>query len=361
MAKKKANDSGLIALGADSFTETGLSVVGTEQIEKILVKKFGGILHNSDYITGQRKQIVSISPAFDIAFGGGIPEGSMVVLTGDPKIGKTVTALSFCANAQKQGRTVFFGNIEGRLKERDILGIDGLQLSDDLFRIIGSTKDQILSGEDYLNIFDVLIHSVPRSVCLIDSFSALCSRSELESDFNAHQVAPIQKTLSKFCRKISNTIPIHNNIVIGITHQMANINPMSRTAKIEKSGTGLQYQTDVKLKAIMMKHLYEGSKEDGKIIGQTVTWKVMTSAIGPPGMQFDSYIKYGHGVWKEMELIDIAIQFDIIKQSGSWLTYRGDEKIQGKVKLAALLECESELYNDIKNTVYDMLGFPNEI
>lgn len=353
MAKKKKVETGLIEAEMPQL-------IASDNVENMLAKTFGGVVQNSDYIMGQRKQIVSVSPAIDIALGGGIPEGSMVVLTGDPKIGKTVTALSFCANAQKQGRKIYFGNIEGRIKERDLLGIDGLKLDGESLKIITSTQQKILNGEDFLGIFDNIISAIPKSVSVIDSFSALCSKKEMENDFNDSEVAPIQKKLAKFCKKISNILPINNTIVIGITHQMANINPMARTSKIEKSGTALQYQTDVKLKALMMTHLYEGSKEDGKVIGQTVKWQVMTSAIGPPGMKFESHIKFGHGIWKEMELIDAAVEFGIVKKSGSWFEWDGD-KVQGKGKLSAILECEPEKYEALKKEVYDILGFSYEV
>lgn len=93
---------------------------------KDIVKEYGNVVHDPSSITDQKLKIISVSPKIDIALGGGVPEGSLFIMTGPEKVGKTVTALTFCANAQQANRQIYYGNIEGRLRKRDIEGITEL-------------------------------------------------------------------------------------------------------------------------------------------------------------------------------------------------------------------------------------------
>ena len=151
--------------------------VAENPLYKDLVKQFGDALHDAAFITEKPKQIISVSPKIDLALGGGVPEGSLFIMTGPEKIGKTVTALSFCANAQSQERFIYYGNIEGRLKKRDLEGIRELQLGAEQFQMVGSSEGHILSGEDYLGIFDKVVNGHPKSVAPI-LLSALTAKSE---------------------------------------------------------------------------------------------------------------------------------------------------------------------------------------
>ena len=292
---------------------------------KDIIKEYGDVLHDPSSITDEILEIIPVSPKIDIALGGGVPEGSLFILTGPEKIGKTVTALTFCANAQQLKRPVYYGNIEGRLRKRDIEGIKDLQADPELLKIIGSTQGNILSAEKYLSIFDQIIHTQPETVCVVDSFSALSSDAELKGDLTDQQVMTVQKVLSKFCRRISNVLPINKVTVVGITHLMANVAFGKGKAKVEKSGTALKYQVDVKLHASHISPIVQGDTQ----IGQTIHWEVVTSAIGPPGQKVDSHIKYGRGIWKEMELADLLVDFGIVNYSGSWLTLTNEDKMQG--------------------------------
>jgi len=319
---------------------------------KDIIKEYGDVLHDPSSITDEILEIIPVSPKIDIALGGGVPEGSLFILTGPEKIGKTVTALTFCANAQQLKRPVYYGNIEGRLRKRDIEGIKDLQADPELLKIIGSTQGNILSAEKYLSIFDQIIHTQPETVCVVDSFSALSSDAELKGDLTDQQVMTVQKVLSKFCRRISNVLPINKVTVVGITHLMANVAFGKGKAKVEKSGTALKYQVDVKLHASHISPIVQGDTQ----IGQTIHWQVVTSAIGPPGQKVDSHIKYGRGIWKEMELADLLIDFGIIKKSGAWITLPNEEKIQGQNNLAKYLEDNPDQYKEFEKTIFSMIG-----
>ena len=320
---------------------------------KDIIKEYGNVIHDPSSITDQKLKIISISPKLDIALGGGVPEGSLFIMTGPEKVGKTLTALTFCANAQQDNRKIYYGNVEGRLRKRDIEGIKELDSDAEKIQIIGSTQGNILSAEKYLGIFDQIIHTQPNTICVIDSFSALASDAELTGDLTDQQVMSVQKVLAKFCRRMAPALPINKVTVVGITHLMANVSTFGRgKAKVEKSGTALKYQVDVKLHASHTKPIMQGETQ----IGQTVHWQVVTSSIGPPGQKVESHIKYGRGIWKEMELADLLVDFGIVKKSGTWLTLPNEEKMQGKNNLATYLENNPDQYKQFENDIFSMIG-----
>ena len=323
-------------------------------MSKDIIKEYGNVLHDPASITERDLETLSIGPKLDIALGGGVPEGSLFIMTGPEKVGKTITALTFCANAQKRyARKVFYANIEGRLRKRDLEGIVGLNLNAEQMQIIASTEGNILSAEKYLSIVDNIVHTEAGSIAVVDSFSALSSEAELTGDLADVQVMTVQKVLAKFCRRISNVLPINRVTVVGITHLMANVQKFGRAkSKVEKSGYALKYQVDVKLHATHSEPLMQGDTQ----IGQTVHWQIVTSAIGPPGQKVSSHIRYGKGIWKEMELTDLLIDFGLISKAGAWLKLPNGEKIQGKVNLAKYLEENPDEYNNFENEVFSMVG-----
>ena len=194
-------------------------------LQDSITKDFGtNIILSGNAVIDKQCLTIPVSPAIDIILNGGIPEGSFVVLTGQPKCGKTTTSLDFAATAQREEyssstgspRMVYYLNIEGRLKKRDLEGIPSINL--DRFHIVGSQTGKILHAEEYLQIGERIINEDPGCVLIIDSYSALCTEAEITSDMDKMQRADGAKLLAKFCRKVANVIPVNKNIVIGITH-----------------------------------------------------------------------------------------------------------------------------------------------
>jgi recombination protein RecA len=333
-------------------------------VKEDVKKNFGSeIILSGNSIVDRKSIIIPVSPALDLVLQGGIPEGSFVVFTGQPKCGKTTTSLDFCATAQKpeyQGdlkkpRHVYYLNIEGRLKKRDLEGIKDLDL--DRFDVIGSQQGKILHAEEYLQIAERLINEEPGSIIIIDSYSALCTEAEITSDMDKMQRADGAKLLAKFCRKVANVIPVNKNIVIGITHLMGNPGYGTSEWK-EKSGQAIAYQTDVKLKAKFHKAWTLGA--EGAQIGQEVEWQVLCSALGPPGGTVTSYLRYGQGIDKHTELVMIAADMGLINKGGAWYTldFIEEEKIklQGAEKVRQYLIDNPEKYQALYQTVRATIG-----
>lgn len=334
-------------------------------VKEAVKKDFGdNIILSGKSLVDKKVMTIPVSPALDIILSGGIPEGSFVVLTGQPKCGKTTTSLDFCATAQKSEydgskgpRKVYYLNIEGRLKKRDLEGIPGLDL--DRFHIIGSQTGKILHAEEYLQIAERIINEEPECILIIDSYSALCTEAEITTDMSKMQRADGAKLLAKFCRKVANVIPVNKNIVIGITHLMGNPG-MGHSEWKEKSGQAIAYQTDIKLRAKFHQPWKVGSKDDETQIGQEIEWNTQCSALGPPGGTIKSYIRYGQGIDKAMELTTLGTDMGLISKAGAWYTLsfltESKEKFQGIEKVRQFLVDNNDAYNELYGQIKKIMG-----
>lgn len=285
-------------------------------------------------------------------------------MTGPPKCGKTTSSLDLAVSAQhtrcsvwSEPRQVFFYAVEGRLKIRDLEGIKGMDYS--RFNVIRSEVGQILTAQDFLSIAEVYIREVPGSIHIIDSFSSLCTAEEATSEMDKMLRADGPKLLSKFCRKICQVIPVNKNIVIGITHLMGNPTGYGAAFK-EKSGESISYQADVKLRATTFKHYTGTGDENGTPVGNEIEWKVVTSAIGPPGQVVTSFIRFGEGIDKAKEVINIASDIGLVKKSGAWYEYDNAGeiiKLQGMEKFRAYFVEHPTLIDDLNKKIRMTLGY----
>ncbi len=318
---------------------------------KDIIKRFGDVMCDGHSIVDRDKYIIPISPKLDLALGGGIQEGTIFTLTGLPKSGKTVTALTFAASAQKEehgSREIFYGNVEGRIKKRDLEGIQGLNL--DRFHIYGSTQDNILTASKYLEITERFIHEHPNSVIIVDSFSALVTEAEYTSGMDDMQRADSAKLIAKFVRKITAVLPVNNVILVAITHLMANVTGYGKKYT-EKSGNALAYQADTKLWANSFKRITD---KNGMPVRQEVDWTVEFSANGCPGQKVQSVITFGIGIDKTLELVRLATDLSIIEKSGAWFKYK-DQKLHGEVPMYQYI-VEEKLYDELYTEVREIFA-----
>lgn len=242
----------------------------------------------------------------------------------------TTTLLSVAAQAQRPehgGRTVLFIAAEHRLKQKNLVGVRGLDLHPDRFIHIKSSKDKILSAGDFLSIAEMYLKSIPRLFVIIDSISALVSGGVLEGGIGTAEMMAGPRLVSQFCDLCQALVPIQKSIVCGVTHIIAD--PKSQTGKREKAANRWLYQADIRLKAThTTPWVLGGSKNKdgyvvgGKQIGQIVHWVCQESALGPPNSKCDSYIRYGVGVDRHYELFEMGKAANLIEVNGSWYSLR---------------------------------------
>jgi len=353
MAKKKEKETDAI----ETQPKSGLSF-------DELIKQFSGVLKEGKSILENRPMVIPVSPVIDVGFNGGITDGSFSIFAGPPKLGKTTTCLHIAANAQKlkyalpnypEGRHVFYANIEGRLKPRDIEGCKHLDLN--RFTIIGSTptdketQGKILSAQEYLTIVEGVIHRYPGCIVIIDSFTELVTEEEMNSGMDEMQRAIGPKLLYKFCRKVANVVPVNRNIVLGVVHMQSNVSGYGSPFS-ESSGNALKFKVDFKLLGKTFKEIKVGEEQP---TGQEVSWKVGCSGIGSPGMNITSYIRYGDGIDCARELLELASSIGIIEKKGSWFNING-ESIQGAEKARQYLVDNPETYNKAYKEVRELMG-----
>ena len=292
-----------------------------EYLAKI-IKEYGNIISIGLEVLEEKKgyKVISVSPAIDIALGGGIKEGSWVTLTGDPKSGKTTTAMQIAANCQKEGRPVIYLDAEGRLKD---MNFEVQDLDPSKMKVV-HPDDKPLPAEDFLKTAHKLM-SDPEfygAVLIIDSISSLIPQKELDGDFTPGR-AGLPKILSIFTKKMGQLLPRQRGLIIAITHYIANTAGFGK-AKMPDGGNKIQYQADTRMeiasggeKISAVKPWVDSSDQR---IGQIVNWKIICSSMGAPGGQVQSYIRYGHGIDKTQEILMLACDLGLIEKAGAWFS-----------------------------------------
>jgi len=282
---------------------------------KELTKSFGeGVIISPQELIDSPPKVYSISPCFDLLLGDGIEEGSWVGVSGPPKTGKTTCcALTIAAKAQAKGCPIFYFKMEGRLAMNHLKGIKDLNLNQPHFNIVASSKGNILSGQEYLEIAENIIKNVPNSVLILDSLSSLTHKRELEEGLDAEVRGGCSKLVSQFIRQVKEIVPLNNNIIIGINQVMANVTGYGKSI-IDKGSTAFKHQCDYKLVAT------KGEKwpVDGKNIGIITHWICECSRSAPPGNEGKTYFRFGHGIDEVYEMVEVGTTFGLIDKKGAW-------------------------------------------
>lgn len=327
-------------------------------ISKDLIKKYGeDAFISGDNLVKHANPLVHVSPAIDLILGGGIPGGSIISLLGDPKCGKTLLSLHIAGKGQQLGREVYYLNIEGRLKPRDINGIQCLDASK--MQIIRSYRNEagqskILKADEFLSIAEQIAHTRPGSIIIIDSISQLVTSGEMTNELNNKDRAPGATLMAKFCRRLSNVVPVNDIILIGVLHFIANTSGYGKT-KVASGGNKIKYAVDIGLECRKFTLVREGGAEDGRVIGQEVEWITTSTAFAPPGQVGKSMITFGVGIDELYEMVSLAVELGLIQQSASWykMSYMEDHvdakkwnikdyQEQGKPKLMQRLHANEQ-------------------
>ncbi len=346
MAKKKTSDD-----------EAVVEVQPTADISKHFEKMFGGgVFVNARQFLDKPKQVIPFGPKIDIALNGGIPEGSTVICSGQPKTGKTTSTLSFAARCQRPeygARDVYYFDIEGRLKNMNLNGIKGL--NPDKFFIVQSTDEKIMSAEEFLEGAVHVILNKRKAVIILDSSSALCASKEQIGGITGSARNDGPKLLANFFRKIGTAVNVTNNILWIMQHLIANTSGFGEAYR-EDGGQKAQYQADVKLRVKWSEPWKIGKDENAKQIGQQMHWQIVTSALGGlPNQAAETFIRYNVGIDDVKEYQELGQSLGIIAVNSSWYTFRETKK-QGEEKLYQALTEDPALFEQLKKDVNEMMN-----
>lgn len=316
----------------------------------VIKKKYGdGLFLSGQDLIDRPRDIISVSPRIDLLTNGGITSSSWNTIIGPAKWGKTSLALRIAEKAQKFGYFILFANIENRLKQMNLEGTKGLDYKDkNKFMVLQSTKENFLDGEKYLGIMEDVLKGRDKVLIIADSLSTLAHPRQSEGGVGTATRGAMGTLTAQFVNNMCPIVNSNGHIIINILQQYANTSGFGKS-KNTGGGTKVIYQSDCTIEAVKKVELKDGER----VFGQCVTWDIDCSSLGAiPGTKVDSYIKYGVGVYAEMELVDMAKEVGIIEVSGSWLSYN-DIRIQGTAKFSKLLEENKALYDELYKKVMD--------
>ena len=313
------------------------------QIDKNFGK--GSVMRLGDESRAPIEIIPTGSIALDVALGiGGLPRGRVVEIYGPESSGKTSLALHAVANAQKAGGIAAFIDAEHALDPEyaKALGVDTDAL-------LVSQPD---TGEQALEIADMLIRSGALDILVIDSVAALVPRAEIEGEMGDNHVGLQARLMSQALRKIAGALNNSGTTAIFINQLREKIGVMFGSPETTTGGKALKFYASVRLDVRRIETLKDG----GEAVGNRTRVKVVKNKVAPPFKQAEFDILYGKGVSREGSLIDMGVEQGILRKSGAWYTYEGDQLGQGKENARKFLRDNPDVANEIEKRIKDKLG-----
>ena len=312
------------------------------QIEKSYGK--GTVMRLGDRPDMTVEAIPTGSLALDAALGiGGVPKGRIIEIYGPESSGKTTLALHILAEAQKMGGEVAFVDAEHALDPvyAEALGVD-------INNMLVSQPD---TGEQALEITDALVRSGAVDAVVVDSVAALTPRAEIEGEMGDAFVGLQARLMSQALRKLAGTINKTNCVVIFINQLRMKIGVMYGNPETTTGGNALKFYSSVRLDVRRV----ESIKEGGNVIGNKTRVKVVKNKVAPPFREAHFDIMYGQGISKWSELVDLAVEMDVVQKSGSWFSM-GDERIgQGKESVKTYFMNYPEIAAEVEAKVRENL------
>jgi recombination protein RecA len=285
------------------------------------------------------------SIALDVALGiGGLPRGRVVEIYGPESSGKTTVALHAVANAQAAGGIAAFIDAEHALDP-------------DYAKALGVDTDALLvsqpdTGEQALEIADMLIRSGALDVIVIDSVAALVPRAEIEGEMGDNHVGLQARLMSQALRKMTSGLNNSNTTAIFINQLREKIGVMFGSPETTTGGKALKFYASVRLDVRRIETLKDGSDA----VGNRTRVKVVKNKVAPPFKQAEFDIVYGHGISREGSLIDVGVEQGLVRKSGAWYTYDGDQLGQGKENVRKFLIDNPDLADEIEKKIKEKLG-----
>ena len=308
------------------------------QIEKNFGK--GAVMRMGDRPALNVDAIPTGSLALDAALGiGGVPKGRIVEIYGPESSGKTTLALHILAQAQKMGGEVAFVDAEHALDPvyAQAIGVD-------IESMLVSQPD---TGDQALEITDALVRSGAIDAVVVDSVAALVPRQEIEGEMGDQFVGLQARLMSQALRKLAGTISKTNCVVIFINQLRMKIGVMYGNPETTTGGNALKFYSSVRMDVRRV----ESIKEGGNVIGNHVRVKVVKNKVAPPFREAHFDIIFGEGISKWGELVDMAVEFDIVQKSGSWFSMDGERIGQGKDSVKKFLMENPEIAEQVEAKV----------
>jgi recombination protein RecA len=285
------------------------------------------------------------SLALDIALGiGGIPRGRIVEVFGPEGSGKTTVCLHIIAEAQAKGGIAAFVDAEHALDPTyaQTLGVN-------IDELLVSQPD---SGEQALEICDMLVRSGALDVVVIDSVAALVPRAEIEGEMGDTHVGLQARLMSQAMRKLSGSLSRFETTAIFINQLREKIGVMFGNPETTPGGRALKFYSSVRLDVRKIENLKDGTE----VVGSRTRVKVVKNKVAPPFRQCEFDIMYGTGISKEGSLIDIGVDLESVKKSGAWFTYEGDQLGQGRENARQFLAEHPDIAAEIERKVREAVG-----
>ena len=289
------------------------------------------------------------SLTLDFALGiGGIPKGRITEIYGPESSGKTTIALHVVAEVQKQGGEAAFIDAEHALDP-----VYAKKLGVDINYLLVSQPD---CGEQALEIAETLVNSGAIDIIVIDSVAALVPRQEIEGDMGASHVGVQARLMSQAMRKLSGAIAKSNCIVIFTNQLREKVGVMYGNPEVTTGGRALKFYASVRIDVRKVDTLKNGTE----IYGSRTRCKVVKNKVAPPFKTAEFDILYGSGISKATEIIDLAIQLEVVEKSGAWFYFDGQRLGQGKDNVRRLIETDKELLEKLESLVREKM-MNNEI
>ncbi|WP_298187912.1 recombinase RecA [uncultured Pseudomonas sp.] len=312
------------------------------QIEKQFGK--GAVMRMGDHDRQAIPAISTGSLGLDIALGiGGLPKGRIVEIYGPESSGKTTLTLSVIAEAQKLGATCAFVDAEHAL-DPEYAGKLGVNVDD----LLVSQPD---TGEQALEITDMLVRSNAIDVIVIDSVAALVPKAEIEGEMGDMHVGLQARLMSQALRKITGNIKNANCLVIFINQIRMKIGVMFGSPETTTGGNALKFYASVRLDIRRTGAVKEGDE----VVGSETRVKVVKNKVAPPFRQAEFQILYGKGIYRNGEIIDLGVQLGLLEKSGAWYSYQGSKIGQGKANSAKYLEDNPEVARTVEGLIREKL------
>lgn len=297
----------------------------------------------------ERVNIPSISTGslgLDVALGvGGLPRGRIVEIYGPESSGKTTLTLQVIAEAQRNGGTCAFVDAEHALDP-----IYAAKLGVNVDDLIVSQPD---TGEQALEVADMLVRSGAIDVLVVDSVAALTPKAEIEGDMGDHHVGLQARLMSQALRKITGNIKHANCLAIFINQIRMKIGVMFGNPETTTGGNALKFYSSVRLDIRRIGSVKEGDE----VVGSDTRVKVVKNKVAPPFKQAEFQILYGQGINRLGEIIDFGVKLGLVDKAGAWYSYQGDKIGQGKQNAIQFLRDHPELASDIEAKVKaELLG-----